>query len=124
MTWKQEIFRALFLAFGAGEIITNIQYLVKKNGISLARKQHQELPHNSTDKEMIIKVICMLLVGVMFFVVALISYVTHRYFDLIMLSSLIIFSMYGIGEAVYYRYWKTVGFALSTIVLLGIYLLT
>lgn len=47
---------------------------------------------------MMIKVICMLLVGIMFFVVALISYVTRRYFDLVMLSSLIIFSIYGIGK--------------------------
>ena len=124
MTWKQEIFRALLLAFGAGQIITNVQYLIKKNGITLARKQHQELPHNATDKEMMIKVACMLFVGIMFFVVALISYVTRRYFDLVMLSSLIIFSMYGIGEAVYYRYWKTVGFAAVTIVLLGIYIFT
>jgi len=124
MTWKQEIFRALLLAFGAGQIITNVQYLIKKNGISLARKQHQELPHNVTDKEMRIKATCMLLVGIMFFVIALISYVTGSYFDLIMLSSLIIFSMYGIGEAVYYRYWKTVGFAVTTIVLLCIYIFT
>ena len=124
MTWKQEIFRALLLAFGAGQIITNVQYLIKKNGISLARKQQQELPHNVTDKEMRIKVLCMLFVGIMFFVAPLISYVTRRYFDLVMLSSLIIFSMYGIGEAVYYRYWKTVGFASTTIVLLGIYIFT
>ena len=124
MTWKQEIFRALLLAFGVGQIITNVQYLIKKNGISLTRKQHQELPHNVTNKEMRIKATCMLLVGIMFFVVALISYVTGSYFDLVMLSSLIIFSIYGIGEAVYYKYWKTIGFATTTIVLLGIYIIT
>ena len=44
MTWGQEIFRALLLTFGVTEIITNMSYLTRKNGLDLARKQHGELP--------------------------------------------------------------------------------
>jgi len=39
MTWGQEILRALLLTFGATEIITNLSYLTRKNGLELARKQ-------------------------------------------------------------------------------------
>lgn len=122
MTWKQEIFRAFLLAFGTGQIIANVTYLIKKNGISLARKQHQELPDNVSDKEMRMKVICMLLVSSMFFMVSLISYMLHSYFNIVILILLILFSMYAIAEALYYRYWKTVGFAIVTITLLSVYI--
>lgn len=123
MTWKQEIFRALLLAFGTGQIIANVTYLVKKNGIDLARKQHQELPEDVSDKKMKIKVICMLIAGVMFFIVASISYIRHSYFNTIIFGSLIIFSIYAVVEALYYKYWKTFGFAIVSLILLGAYMI-
>lgn len=123
MTWKQEIFRALLLAFGTGQIIANVTYLIKKNGIDLARKQHQELPEDVSDKKMKIKVICMLIVGVMFFIVASISYILHSYFNDVIFDSLIIFSIYAVVEALYYKYWKTFGLAIVSLFLLGAYML-
>lgn len=123
MTWKQEIFRALLLAFGTMEIILNLKFLLKEKGIKLARKWHQEIPHNLPDKNMKIKVICMLSAGVMFCVVSLISFIMHTYFDWMILGSLIIFSVYAIVEALYYRYLNTFGFALVTIALIVIYVL-
>lgn len=123
MTWKQEIFRAFLLAFGTMEIILNLKFLLKENGIKLARKWHQEIPHNLPDKNMKVKIICMLLSGVMFLVVSLISFIMHKYFDWMILDSLIVFSVYAIVEALYYRYLNTLGFASVTIALIGIYVL-
>lgn len=121
LTWKEEIFRAFLLAFGTGQIIANASYLLKKNGINLARRQHQELPNYASDKMMKIKVTCMFLAGVMFFMVSSISYIFHSYFSLAILGSLILFSIYAISEAIYYKYWKTTGFAMVSVILLGVY---
>lgn len=121
MSWKQEIFRALLLAFGTGEIIANLNYLIKKNGIDLAKRQHQELPANVSDKQMKIKVICMLSAGIMFFIESLISYITRSYSDVIIFGSLIAFAIYACIEALYYKYWKTAGFAIVSMILLGSY---
>lgn len=121
MTWKQEIFRTLLLAFGTMEIILNLKFLLKENGISLARKWHQEIPHNLPDKNMRAKIICMLLVGIMFFFVSLISFIMHKYFNWMIFDSLIVFSVYAIVEALYYRYLNTFGFASVTIAFVIIY---
>lgn len=123
MTWKQEIFRALLLAFGTMEIILNLKFLLKENGIKLARKWHQEIPHNLPDKNMKVKVICMLLSGILFFIVSLISFIMHKYFNWMIFGSLIIFSVYAIVEALYYRYLNTFGFASVAIAFIIIYVL-
>ena len=118
MTWGQEIFRALLLTFGMTEIITNISYLTRKNGLELARKQHGELPPNLPSGKIKLKVIFMLLFGIIFFVAALSSFILHKYIAAVILVPSIIFCFYGIIEAFYYKYWKTVGFAFVTILLL------
>lgn len=123
MTWKQEIFRVFLLAFGTMEIILNLKFLIKENGIKLSRKWHQEIPHNLPDKNMRVKIICMLLSGIMFFTVSLISFIMHKYFNWMIFESLIIFSTYAIVEALYYRYLNTFGFASVTIALIVIYVL-
>lgn len=121
MTWKEEIFRAFLLAFGSLQIITNLRYLTKNDGVELARRQHQELPSDTSRTKMKIKVICMFLVGIMFFTVSLISYIFHSFYDTAIFISLVIFSIYALLEALYYKYWKTTGFAIVTLVLLIIY---
>jgi hypothetical protein len=121
MTWKEEIFRAFLLAVGSLQIITNLSYLLKNEGIELARRQHQELPSDTSNTKMKIKVICMFLVGVMFFAVSLISYIFHDFYEEAIFTSLIIFSIYALVEALYYKYWKTTGFAIVTLILLLIY---
>ncbi len=118
MTWGQEILRALLLTLGATEIITNLCYLTRKNGLELARKQHGELPNNISNKQIKIKVICMLLSGIAFFGSSLLCYILHKYLHNIILMTTILFSLYGIIEALYYRYWKTICFAFVTILLL------
>ena len=117
MTWGQEILRALLLTFGAAEIITNFTYLTRKNGLVLARKQHGELPYNISNKKLKIKVICMLLSGIALFGSSLLCYILHKYLHNIILMTTILFSLYGLIEAFYYRYWKTTGFAFVTILL-------
>lgn len=121
MTWKEEIFRAFLLAFGSLQIITNLSYLLKNEGIELARRQHQELPSDASNTKMKTKVICMFLVGVMFFAVSFISYILHDFYEKAIFTSLIIFSIYALVEALYYKYWKTTGFAIVTLILLLIY---
>ena len=118
MTWGQEIFRALLLTFGMTEIISNISYLVKNNGLELARKQHGELPPNLPSGKIKSKVIFMLLIGIIFFVAALSSFILHKYITAVIMIPSIIFCFYGIIEAIYYKYWKTFGFAFVTILLL------
>lgn len=118
MTWGQEIFRALLLTFGIMEIITNMLYLTKENGLDLARRQHGELPPKISSGKIKLKVICMLLFGIIFFLASLSSYVLHKYIPIIIFVPSILFCFYGIIEAVYYRYWKTFGFAFVTILLM------
>jgi len=118
MTWGQEIFRALLLTFGMTEIISNISYLAKKNGLELARKQHGELPPNLPSGKIKSKVIFMLLIGIIFFVAALSSFILHKYIAAVILIPSILFCLYAIIEALYYKYWKTFGFAFVTILLL------
>lgn len=118
MNWGQEILRAFLLAFGITEIITNTVYLFKENGLDLARKQHGELPENISYKKIKLKVVIMLLFGIVFFITSLSTYVLHRYTSNMIFITLILFSIYGIIEFLYYRYWKTFGFAIVTILLM------
>ncbi|KOF56519.1 MULTISPECIES: hypothetical protein [Clostridium] len=99
------------------------KFLFNENGIKLARKWHQEIPHNLPDKNMKFKVICMLLSGIMFLTVSLISFIMHKYFNWMIFESLIIFSVYAIVETLYYRYLNTFGFASVTIAFIIIYIL-
>jgi len=118
MTWGQEIFRALLLTFGVTEIITNMSYLTRKNGLDLARKQHGELPPRLPSVKIKLKVKFMLLFGIIFFVAALSSFILHKYIAAVILVPSILFCLYAIIEAFYYKYWKTFGFAFVTILLL------
>lgn len=118
MTLGQETLRAFLLAFGTTEVITNIIHLTKKNGLDLARKQHGELPKNISSNNIKLKVICMLLSGLVFFVVSLSTYIFHKYTSNAIIMASILFSIYGVIEGLYYRYWKTFGFAFVTILLM------
>lgn len=118
MTWGQEIFRALLLAFGIMEIITNMSYLIMENGLDLARKQHRELPPKISSEKIRLKVICMLVFGIIFFVASLSSYILHKYIPIVIHIPSILFCFYGIIESLYYKYWKTFGFAFVTILLM------
>lgn len=120
MNWINEIYRAFFVALGSMQILTNLSFLLKSNGIQLARKQHQEVPANISAKQMRIKILFMLSFGIVFITIGLYSYI-NRLFPLPMyLLSLGLFSLYAILEAFYYKYWKTVGFALISILLFSI----
>ncbi len=118
MSWKHEIIRALLIALGSFQIITNTMYLTRKNGLILARKQHSELPPSVTDKQIKVKAICMLVVGAVLFTVSLLSYILRTYLSTPITIALSLLVVYGITEVLYYRYWKTFGFAAVTIVLL------
>lgn len=118
MNWGQEILRAFILAFGTMEILTNLSYLLRNNGLEFARKQHGEIPENVDNRKIRIKVVAMLITGILFFLSGLMSYILHSYIRSLFIISAVIFSVYAITEALYYKYWKTYGFALISIILL------
>lgn len=118
MSTLQEIVRAFLLSLGVFEVVTNTMFLIKGNGISLARKQHQELPKDLPDKRIMIKVVLMLLFGIAFSAVSIVSYILHGYLNYTILIILFLFSVYGVTEAMCYKYWRTWGFAGVTLVML------
>lgn len=114
------IYSILFLLLGIFELVSNSIYLTKSNGVTLARKQHQEIPANVIDQQMKMKVVCMLIVGIVSLFFAIYSF----FFNLPSLCyfvSLGILSLYALCEFWYYRYWKTFGFFVGTVVLILIY---
>lgn len=118
MDWKQEIFRCVFVAFGAFEVLANASYLIMNNGIEKAYKQHGEIPKTASRKQMKIKVICMLTAGCLFFVCGSSSFITRSFNNTAYLIVLILFALYAAIEGQYYKFWKTRGFSIATIVLL------
>lgn len=121
MTLVEEILRAFLLSLGVSELLLNCSYLVKRNGLTLARKQHGELPPNLPHRNIKIKVIVMASFGLLFALVSLNSYFLHAYVKTLMVISLFLFMVYGISEALYYKYWKTTGFAIVTVIAFLIY---
>lgn len=122
MGWKIEIYRAFFVAFGAMELLSNLSYLLSVNGIQKSRKQHKELPQTVNDKNLKIKIVFMLLFGVAFLSAGLSSYILHQPMNVLNTSVLIIFAIYACMEALFYKYIRTTGFAVISIIFLLIYL--
>jgi hypothetical protein len=118
MTWKTEIIRALFVAFGTTQTLLNLNYVVRENGLDLARKQHKELPDNATNKQIRVKTICMLSFGILFFATGLFSFLTRSYYGLSFIVALILYALYAFIEAAYYRFWRTFGTFLLSVVFL------
>lgn len=121
MSWKIELYRAFFVAFGAMETICNSKYLLDVNGLEKARKQHGELPHNLADRNIKTKVICMMISGIVFLCVGLASFFLHRPMTMEMGICLTLFACYAVIEASYYRYRNTYGFAAISIFVLVLY---
>lgn len=122
MSWKFEIYRCFFLALGMFEIITNLTYLIKRGGMNLARKQHGELPKDISKNKIKLKVCCMLTYGMIFFIGGIIAFVNRSVNNTMHTVILILFSMYAMGEAVYYKYWKTISFAFVSLIFTMIFI--
>ncbi|SFG83720.1 hypothetical protein [Sporolactobacillus nakayamae] len=104
MTLAEEILRAFLLVLGLTELSLNGSYLVKRNGLTLARKQHGELPPHLPDRNIRVKVVVMGAFGLVFAIVSLSSYFLHTYVKAPIVISMFLFMIYGIGEALYYKY--------------------
>lgn len=116
---KFDIYKIFFIAFGSMQVIANASYLLKKNGIDLAKKQHQELPSSATEQQFRTKVVCMLIFGVLFLSTGLITIFTRSSSSLLLGIVLAIYTIYALVETIYYKlYWKTVGAFLLPLVLL------
>lgn len=119
MSWASEIIRGFFVAFGAFQTIANFIYLSGKNRLELAKKQHMELPDNTTTKQLRVKTRCMFSFGILFLATGLFSYFTHSYYALSFIIVMSAYTLYALIEAVYYRFWRTTGaFIISVILLL------
>ena len=119
MTWVFEIIRAFFVAFGAMQTISNFIYLLKSNGLELARKQHRELPDNTTNKQIKTKILCMFSFGILFLSTGLFSYLSYSYYEFGFIFILGAYTLYTLVEAIYYRFWRTFGaFIISAMLLL------
>ena len=116
MKWTFELYRAFFVALGSIEVLSNLFFLLKDDGIRLARKQHQDVPPDISIKQMRLKVLMMFSFGIVFLVIGLYSYISRSFPLPVYLMSLGIFSIYAISEAFYYKYWKTIGFAIISII--------
>jgi len=124
MSWKVEIIRAFFVAFGAFEVIANVSYLRKENGLVLARKQHRELPDSITDLQIKTKTICMFVFGCLLLFVGMFSYITHSYNELLFVGVLGLYMIYAFIEFAYYKFYRTFGaFVLSLVLLLVVFFL-
>jgi uncharacterized membrane-anchored protein len=119
MSWANEIIRAVFVAFGAMQTVSNATYLLKKNGFEFAKKQHKELPDNTTNKQIKVKTICMFSFGILFLATGLFSYFTRSYSGLGFIIVLSAYTLYALIEVIYYKFWRTFGaFIISAILLL------
>jgi hypothetical protein len=122
MSWKLEIYRAFFVTFGVFQIISNMSYLWIKDGIELSTRQHKEIPKGVTKKKLKIKVIFMLVFGLLFFTTGIYSFISHYVNEKCFLAVLIAFAIYALGEGVYYKYWKTIGFSIVSILVLLLFI--
>ncbi len=122
MSWKLEIYRVLFIVLGMTEVLMNLNYLIKKNGLIYAKKQHCELPSNATDKQLLIKVILMFSFGVAFLLTGLYSYYIKIFPENMAFIILLLFTIYAIVEAICYKYWKTTGFSIVATFLFVMYI--
>ncbi len=120
---KYEIYRAFFIAFGAVQVITNSIYLIRKDGVNLAKKQHRELPDTATNKHYSAKIFYMLSFGILLFTTGLISSFHHFVYPISFTVVLGVYTLYALIEALYYRFWKTTGAFILPLVLLAAFLL-
>ena len=120
MQWVFELVRAFFVAFGAMQTISNSTYLLKNNGLELAKKQHKELPDNTTSRQLRVKTICMLSFGVVFLSTGLFSYFARSKYELCFIIVLGAYALYALIEATYYKFWRTFGAFLVSAILFTI----
>ncbi|HBU12829.1 MAG TPA: hypothetical protein DEB31_08955 [Clostridiales bacterium] len=116
---KFDIYRIFLTIFGAVQILSNSIYLIRKNGVGLARKQHSELPKTATDRQVFIKMICMLSFGILLFATGVIVSFVRSSYPIGVTIALGAYTLYALIEALYYRSGKTTGAFILPLVLLA-----
>ena len=82
-----------------------------------AKLQHREIPENVTKSKLKIKVTIMFLFGWLFLLTGILSFSKN------LLYVLILFNVYALSEAIYYKYWKTFGAFFVSIIMTVIYVI-
>lgn len=103
MELHEALYPILFIVFGGMECLTNIFYLVKKNGLALAAKQHFELPPGASVRQLRVKVFCMLIFGSLFLLTGFCKLTLVTASPSILLLPLTAFTLYTLVEACYYK---------------------
>ncbi|GGL64561.1 hypothetical protein GCM10007968_30610 [Sporolactobacillus putidus] len=75
------------------------------------------------DYKIKLKVIIMFSFGLIFSITSLSSYFAHRYLNIPIIIASFLFMIYGTTEVLYYKYWKTLGFSIVTIIIFIVSLL-
>lgn len=114
---KEEIFKYIFIFWGSYQIITNLAFLITKNGngIEIAHKVYRELPRDIPDTKIKRKIIIMLLIGVIFTAVGVYSLSGNEMIsDLVIVIALVVYGCFSTYEAVKHR--TMIGFLISFLV--------
>lgn len=112
----------LFLLFGLIETVANLYYLIGKRGVELARRQHRELPADVSDRRMKIKIWTMLALGLLFLGGGIYACAAVYMVPAIMMGILMLFTVYMLAEALYYRQMIGLVFAaLGAVMMLYLY---
>src|SRR6266542_852764 len=105
MTTTETTLLYVFLLLGSLELISNAYHLTRGSTAEIsksAKKQHQELPMDLSDRHYLLKVIAMLFFGITFLTVGLSMLLTGRFQPGPALLSMAGLSIYSIVQAIFY----------------------
>lgn len=98
------VFIIVTILFSIFEIVSNFFHLSRRTLSGIAdsgRKQHQELDLKLSDSHFVYKAIIMLCFGILFFMTSLMA--IFNIGEIFLLIVLVIFSLYGFLQALFYR---------------------
>ncbi|MDH6364333.1 hypothetical protein M2139_001362 [Enterococcus sp. PF1-24] len=123
MTTIHEGFLIFFMIFGASQIIYGLIYLLKKNGLTLAKKHYQFLLPNATDKQIKNKIYTILLTGIAFFILAIQAYFSQQFPVVLATLVLVLFVLSAAVDAFRYKRWQAIVVFLIDAALLATFLI-
>jgi hypothetical protein len=106
MTTIEYVFVFYFILFGAAELITNLFHLSKKTNkerSESAKKQHQEIPSDLSEKHYLIKAVIMFAFGIVFFAAGIYMIFYNEFVSILFYGTMIPFSLYSLIQAFIYR---------------------
>jgi sterol desaturase/sphingolipid hydroxylase (fatty acid hydroxylase superfamily) len=106
MTGIETGFVYFFIILGAFEVISNTYHLTRGSKERIghtAKKQHQELPNNLSAEHYVAKAIVMLIFGVVFLALGVLTLLSGQFLYWPALTTMIALILYSLIQAVMYR---------------------